>query len=347
MNRDNYYCVIMAGGTGSRFWPYSRKNMPKQFLDFFGTGQTLLQQTFQRYKEIIPVEQIYISTNTDYKDLVLQQLPEIKEHQLLVDETHRNTAPAVVHAAFYLKQKNPDAIMIIAPSDHLILKPDNFIASINKGLEFVEKNRILLTIGIKPTHPETGYGYIQVEENKEASFYSVKTFVEKPAIEFAQFFVNSGEFYWNSGIFIWKADDILHKMHLYSDNIFEKGECKEPDFTSCPNIPIDYAVMEKTENVFVQDCDFGWADLGTFGALYDAAPKDINQNATLNSNTMLYDCKDNIVLIPKDKLAVIEGLENYLVTLNDNVLLICKKDNPNNIRKFVNDVQMKFDEKYL
>ena len=347
MINQNNYCVILAGGIGIRFWPYSRKDKPKQFLDFFGMGHTLLQQTFQRYAKIVPAENIFVITNVQYEGLVKEQLPELGANRILLEPARRNTAPCIAWAASHIRQLNPDANLIVAPSDHLILREDEFIQAMTNGLEFVARSPQLLTLGIKPTRPETGYGYIQITDEKEGDFYKVKTFVEKPQLEFAQVFVESGEFYWNSGIFIWKADDILHKMHLYSDNIFEKGECKEPDFTSCPNIPIDYAVMEKTENVFVQDCDFGWADLGTFGALYDAAPKDINQNATLNSNTMLYDCKDNIVLIPKDKLAVIEGLENYLVTLNDNVLLICKKDNPNNIRKFVNDVQMKFDEKYL
>lgn len=346
MVHDNYYCVIMAGGIGSRFWPFSRKNLPKQFLDFLGTGCTLLQETFNRYRQVISADHIYIATNTEYRDIVLQQLPEIDESQLILEDVRRNTAPAIAHAAFVIKEKNPDAVMIVAPSDHIILKQREFEEAIRKGLEFAVKNDKLLTLGIRPHRPETGYGYIQVDEQVEDSFYKVKTFIEKPALEFAQLFVNSNEFYWNSGIFIWNAATILKEIHQYMANLSPKMECEDPDFMSCPSISVDFAVMEKTSNVYVQVCDFGWTDLGTWNTLYDMAPKDEQQNVT-SSNVLLYDCKESIILVPEDKLAVVQGLQDYLVALKDNALLICKKDDQNAIRKFVNDVQLKFDDRYL
>lgn len=346
MGNNNFYCVIMAGGMGRRFWPYSRKALPKQFLDFFGTGQTMLQQTFDRYKQIVSVEHIYVTTHRDYKELVLQMLPEIKEHQLIIEEERRNTAPSIAYASHVIQKINPDATIVVAPSDHLILNMDRFKETILKGLEFASHTDKLITLGIKPAKAETGYGYIQIAEEKDGDFFKVKTFIEKPAREFAEIFVQSNEFYWNSGIFIWHVNTILKAFHEMMSDICPRVECDVPDFTSCPNISIDYSIMEKADNVYVQLCDFGWADLGTWESLYDASPKDHDRNVILNSNTLLYNCKDNVVLIPEGKLAVIQDLEGYLVAARDNALLICKKDDHHAIRKFVNDVEMKFGEKF-
>lgn len=342
----NYYCIIMAGGMGRRFWPYSRKKLPKQFLDFFGTGETLLRQTFDRYKQFIPQENIFITTHQSYKDLVLQILPEISEKQLIIEEERRNTAPSIAYASHVIQGINPDATIVVAPSDHLILKQQEFEKAILKGLEFASRHDTLVTLGIKPSRPETGYGYIQIAEEKEEDFYKVKTFIEKPALEFAEIFVQSNEFYWNSGIFIWHVNTILNAFHKIMSDLCPRLECNRPDFSACPNISIDYSIMEKAENVYVQLCDFGWADLGTWSALYDASPKDANHNVIVNSNTLLYNCKNNIILMPEGQLAVIKDLDGYLVTAQDNILLICKKDDPNEIRKFVNDAEMKFGEKY-
>lgn len=346
MSNNNFYCVIMAGGIGRRFWPYSRKALPKQFLDFFGTGQTLLQQTYERYKQIIPAENIYITTNQDYKGLVLELLPDIQEYQLILEEECRNTAPSIAYASHVIQKRNPDATIVVAPSDHMILKADAFKESILKGMEFASQSDKLLTLGIKPSYPETGYGYIQIDEKQEGDFYKVKTFIEKPAREFAEVFVQSNEFYWNSGIFIWHVNTILRAFHEMMSEVCPRVECDTPDFSACPNSSIDYSIMEKANNVYVQLCDFGWADIGTWGSLYDASPKDENQNVIINSNTLLYDCKENIILMPENKLAVIQDLEGYLIAEHDNALLICKKDDQNAIRKFVNDVEMKFEEKY-
>ena len=346
MGNSNYYCIIMAGGMGRRFWTYSRKSLPKQFIDFFGSGQTLLQQTYERYRRIIPLENIFITTHCSYKELVMEQLPEIREEQLVIEEEQRNTAPAIAYASHIIQKINPNACTVVAPSDHLILKTENFERAILHGLEFASKSDKLITIGILPTRPETGYGYIQIDEEKEEDFYKVKTFIEKPALEFAEIFVQSNEFYWNSGIFIWHVNTILKAFHDMMSEVCPHVECDTPDFSACPNISIDYSIMEKADNVYVQLCDFGWADLGTWEALYDASPKDSNQNVIINSNTLLYNCKNNIIMLPEDKLAVIQDLEGYLIAARGNALLICKKDDQNAIRKFVNDAEMKFGEKY-
>lgn len=346
MNHNNFYCIIMAGGMGRRFWPYSRKALPKQFLDFFGTGQTLLEQTYERYKQIVPPENIYITTQHDYKQHVLELLPEIQECQLIIEEECRNTAPSIAYASHVIQKVNPEATIVVAPSDHMILKADVFKDTILKGLDFASRSGKLLTLGIKPSYPETGYGYIQIDEHLEGDFYKAKTFIEKPAREFAEVFVQSSEFFWNSGIFIWHVNTILQAFHEMMSEVCPCVECDNPDFSACPNSSIDYSIMEKANNVYVQLCDFGWADIGTWGALYDASPKDENKNVIVSSNTLLYNCKENIILMPKDKLAVIQDLEGYVVAEHGNALLICKKDDQNAIRKFVNDVEMRFEEKY-
>lgn len=347
MTNSNNYCVIMAGGIGSRFWPYSRKSKPKQFLDFFGTGSTLLQQTFDRYSQIVTPENIIVITNAEYEGLVKEQLPLLKEGQIILEPTRRNTAPCIAMAAMYIRSIHPNANMIVAPADHLIMKEKEFNEAIQKGLEFVAQSPQLLTLGIKPTRPETGYGYIQIEENKGNDFYKVKAFIEKPQLEFAEVFVESDEFYWNSGIFLWNVNTILDAFQSLMPEIYTKVTQNIDEFASCPSISIDYAIMEKAENVYVQLCNFGWADLGSWASLHEALPKDKQKNVIINSNTMLYDCKENIIAVPEGKLAVIQGLEDYLVADTNNVLLICRKDDQNSIRRYVNDVQVKLGDEFV
>ena len=358
-SKDNY-CVIMGGGIGSRFWPFSRKTMPKQFLDFFGTGRSLLQQTFDRFNKIIPTENILIVTNAIYADLVKEQLPELDPKQILLEPARRNTAPCIAWASYHIRSLNPNANIVVAPSDHLILKEGEFLAAIEKGLDFVSKYDKLLTLGIKPNRPETGYGYIQIAEQEGDNFYKVKTFTEKPELELAKVFVESGEFYWNSGLFMWNVNTIIKAGEALlpelasklapGKDVYGTPEEKafiEENFPACPNVSIDFGIMEKADNVYVSLGDFGWSDLGTWGSLYDLSPKDEQGNVTLKCDSMIYNSNDNIVVLPKRKLAVIEGLEGFLVAESDNVLLICKKDEEHAIRKYVNDAQMKLGEDYI
>lgn len=360
MTNSNNYCIIMGGGIGSRFWPFSRKNLPKQFLDFFGTGRTLLQQTFDRFHKIIPAENIFVVTNSLYEDLVKEQLPEIGEKQILLEPTRRNTAPCVAWASYHIRALNSDANIVVAPSDHLILKEDEFLGAIQKSLSFVNGSDKLLTLGIRPNRPETGYGYIQIDEEKEGDFCKVKTFTEKPELELARVFVDSGEFYWNSGLFIWNVNTILRAFEELIPEISSKLAqdesvyCTEREkayinenFPTCPNVSIDFGIMEKADNVFVLLGDFGWSDLGTWSSLYDLSPKDESHNVILNSQVLMYNCENNVVALPKDKLAVIQNLDGYLIAESNNVLLICRKEEEYAIRKFINDVQIKLGEEYI
>jgi mannose-1-phosphate guanylyltransferase len=357
MNQN--YCVIMAGGVGSRFWPISRTNTPKQFLDFFGTGRSLLQMTYDRFRTVIPPENILIVSNLIYKDTILQQLPEIQENQVLLEPHRRNTAPCIAYAVHRIKALTDTANIVVAPSDHLILKENEFKEILLRGLDFVQNNDSLLTLGIKPSRPETGYGYIQIEEGA-GDFHQVKTFTEKPNLELAKVFLETGEFYWNSGIFLWnlktilKAFDVLlpdmaskfnHGAPLYNTEK-EQAYINEV-YSTCMNISIDYGIMEKAENVFVLCADIGWTDLGTWGSLYEMSDKDENKNVNLKSKTLFYNSKENIVVLPQGKLAVIDGLSGYLVAESDNVLLICKKDEEAKIRQFVNDVVLAFDGEFV
>ncbi|MGL4851821.1 MAG: mannose-1-phosphate guanylyltransferase [Phocaeicola sp.] len=347
MNNKNHYCIIMGGGIGSRFWPFSRTNLPKQFLDFFGMGQTLIQQTYERYKKIIPQDNIYVTTQIGYKELLKEQLPELSDSQIIVEEVRKSTAPSIAQAACYIKKINPEANIVVAPADHLILKEEAFKEAILKGLEFVKNSPQLLTLGIKPSRPETGYGYIQVDEQKEGDFYKVKTFIEKPQLEFAEVFVQSDEFYWNSGIFLWNVNTILQAFQDIMPEVLEKIECPDRGLETCPNISIDYGIMEKAENVYVQLCDFGWSDLGTWNSLYETLPKDKEQNVMVNCHTLCYDAKNNIIAGDKEMLIVVDDLDGYLVASSGNSLLICKKENEATIRKYVNDVRLKLGDKFV
>ena len=344
MTNMNNYCVIMGGGIGSRFWPFSRKTLPKQFLDFFGTGRSLLQQTFDRFQKVIPTENIFIVTNAMYADLVKEQLPEVNEDQILLEPARRNTAPCIAWASYHIRALNPNANIVVAPSDHLILKEDEFLAAIEKGLNFVSRSEKLLTLGIKPNRPETGYGYIQIDEPAGENFYRVKTFTEKPELELAQVFVESGEFYWNSGLFMWNVNTIIKACEYLlpelasklapGKDIYATEKEKafiEENFPACPNVSIDFGIMEK----------------GTWGSLYDLSERDQDGNVTLKCHSLIYNSKDNMVVLPKGKLAVIDGLEGYLIAESNNVLLICRKDEEHAIRKYVNDAQMQLGDDFI
>lgn len=361
---NNTYCVIMAGGIGSRFWPLSKSSMPKQFLDILGTGRSLLQQTFDRFKKVCPVENLLVVTSVDYKDLVIKQLPELMESQILLEPLRRNTAPCIAYASYKIQLLNPDARIIVAPSDHLILQEDIFLKEIEKGLEFIEKNDALLTLGIRPSRPETGYGYIQIENmlptGNIENLHEVKTFTEKPDIELARIFVESGEFFWNSGIFLWSLSSILKalKTHLASvSELFERGlklygtsseiPFLNKTYSECQNISIDYGIMEKASNVYVLCSDFGWSDLGTWNSLYENSDKDIQGNVISNGNVMLYGTTNCIVTMPEEKLVVIQGLTDYIVVESEGTLMICRREDEQQIRQFVNDVRLNKGNKYV
>jgi len=353
MNKNNY-AVIMAGGIGSRFWPMSKSDFPKQFLDILGTGETLIQQTFSRLVKVCPSENIIIVTNKNYKHLCLEQLPDIIEKNILCEPVMRNTAPCVAYAAFKIQSNNPDANMIIAASDHIITKEDEFVRVMNDCLQITSENDVLLTIGITPSCPDTGYGYIQFINDsliKNKKVKKVKTFTEKPNQELALSFLDSGDFLWNSGMFVWSAKSITlaYRKHLQDMyDIFEEGKNyyntdKEEEyidrlFPACKNISIDYGIMEKSDKVHVYPASFGWSDLGTWGSLYSHLDLDRKDNAVQGNKVMLYDSSNNIVNVPNNKLVVLQGLEGYIVVESDGNLLICKKEDEQKIKQFVADV---------
>lgn len=358
------YCVIMAGGIGSRFWPLSKIGRPKQFLDILGTGRTFLQQTYDRFRRVCPIDNFLVVTSVDYKDLVAEQLPELKESQILLEPLRRNTAPCIAYACNKIQTVNPNANVIVAPSDHLIQQEDKFLEEIMKGVEFVAKNDALLTLGISPNRPETGYGYIQVESTNSigdiGNLHKVKTFTEKPNLELARIFVESGEFFWNSGIFIWNLKSILKAFHRHLPSVselFERGHklygtsdevpFLNKTYSECQNISIDYGIMEKAGNVYVLCSNFGWSDLGTWGALYENSEKDLLGNVVSGGNVMLYGSKDCIVNMPSDKLVVLHGLDGYIVVESEGTLLVCRKEDEQQIRQFVNDVRMNKGEQYI
>ena len=357
---ENNYCIIMGGGIGTRFWPFSRETRPKQFLDFFGAGRSLLQMTVDRFSKLIPIENIYIVTNQIYANLVREQLPLLKESQILLEPVRRNTAPCIAYAAYHIKARNSQANIVVSPSDHLILNDEKFIEDVRKGLEFVKNNQALVTFGIIPSRPETSYGYIQSSDISIGEFTKVKTFTEKPNEELANVFLKSGEFFWNSGMFFWNVDTILEAikkflpdisarfdMGIKSFNTPDEKQFIETNFAYCPNISIDYGIMEKADNVFMLCVDFGWADLGTWGSIFDIAIKDESKNAVLKTNTLLYESENNIVALENpDRLVVIQGLNNYIVAESGNVLMICKKKDEDHIKQYMADAYIKYGEKF-
>ena len=359
---ENRYCVIMCGGVGSRFWPFSKSSAPKQFIDFFGTGRSLLQMSFDRVAEIVPVRNILAITNERYAPLVKQQLPDLADDQILLEPDRRNTAPCIAWAAYHIRAINPNAMMLVTPSDHLILKEDAFRDCVVKGFDFLSRQRRgLLTLGIKPNRPETGYGSIQISKDEvEDGITKVKTFTEKPNEELAKVFVQSGEFFWNSGIFLWSADAIIDAFHDHCPDIAMRfdnglgkfGTAKEAEFIgsefpACPNISIDYAVMEKSNDVYVECVDIGWSDLGSWGAYYEKSPKAEHRNVIHNCRTVLNNCENNIFAAKNEKLIVASGLDGYVVADNDDILLICPLSEEQKIKQYVNEVKTNFGDKYL
>jgi mannose-1-phosphate guanylyltransferase len=363
MNK-NQYCVIMAGGIGTRFWPMSRTSHPKQFIDILGTGQTLLQQTYYRFNKLIRKENIYIVTNEQYKKLIIGQIPDINEEQIICEPSRRNTAPCVAYACFKINCLNPDANIVVAPSDHIIMKEEAFLEIISSALKATAANDWLLTLGIRPSRPDTGYGYIQFNEDityqKDKRVKKVKTFTEKPVMEMAKQFLKSGDFLWNSGIFIWSAKNIIAAFEKYAPEIFsvfkegikkyntpkEKSFIKDT-YSVCRSISIDYAVMEKADNVYVLQSDFGWSDLGTWGSLYETRKKNKEGNAVIGKNVMIYDSKNCIVNMPAEKLVVLQGLNDCIVVESDGILLVCKMADEQQLRKFVNDVKVEKGEHFV
>ncbi len=350
----------MCGGIGSRFWPYSRESRPKQFLDFLGTGRSLLQMSFDRISSLVPPENVLVVTNAQYKSLISEQLPELPDDNILLEPARRNTAPCIAWAAYHIAARDPEASIIVCPSDHLITRDEVFRDAILKGFEFVETHDALLTLGITPTRPETGYGYIQVGEKVEGDICRVKTFTEKPKLELAKVFLETGEFFWNSGIFLWSAKTIIRELITNAPdvaNVFEKGrhlfgtsaerQFIEENFPGCVGISIDFAVMEKAKNVYVECVSFGWNDLGTWSALYDNSPKNRDANVTQNCRVLAYDSTDNIFAVKDDKLVVVAGLSGYIVADRGDVLLICPKAEEQKIKQMVNDVKMTFGDKYI
>lgn len=357
----NHYAVIMAGGIGSRFWPVSRTSLPKQFIDMLGTGRTLVQATYDRFCKIVPEANIFIATNESYADIIREQLPQLASHQILLEPIMRNTAPSIAYASHKIQQLDPDATMVIAPADHLILESDEFARDIIKGLNCAANNDWLITLGIKPSRPDTGYGYIQYGKSAPVpGFKKVKTFTEKPNLDLAKTFLQSGDFLWNAGIFIWSAKSIIAAFDKYQtemNEVFREGdEVYNTDreakfiagaFVRCVNISIDFAIMENADNVYVLPADFGWSDLGTWSSIYELAEKDYLGNVSSSAdNVIVYDSSNCMIHAPKDRLVIVKGLHNFIIVQSDDTLMICPKDEEQGVKQIVMDIKEKFGNKY-
>jgi mannose-1-phosphate guanylyltransferase len=360
---DNRYVIIMAGGVGSRFWPLSRRERPKQFLDIIGDGETLIQKTYKRFKNCCPEKNIFVVTNSDHRDIVIEQL-KIDPSRVLVEPFRRNTAPCLAYGTFRILKENPAAVIAVTPADHIIEKEDKFNEVIQNCFDFAEKNDALITLGILPDRPETGYGYIQADQKKSVKGYQnllkVKTFTEKPDIDLAKVFIESGDFYWNSGIFVWNIKTILRAIEKHLPDMFNAfdegrdlfGTRQEKNFigktyAECKNISIDYGIMEKADNVYVMCTDIGWSDLGTWSSLYDHSEIDKNKNSIIRGEIFSYENEGSIFNIGPGKIAVIQGLKDYIVVDSDNVLLIVKKEEEQNIKQYLEDVKNATKEKFL
>ena len=358
---QNNYCVIMAGGIGSRFWPQSRVQCPKQFVDFFGMGKSRLQQTYERFARILPKENIIVSTHSDYSELVREQLPELPAEQILHEPAHKGTAPSMAFAAYHIRTLNPDANIVMAPSDQVIINEERFAEDMHKALAHVAKHDCLLTVGIRPTHPETRYGYIQLDNEDVDGFSKVRTFTEKPEYEFARIFVESGEFFWNTGLFVWNANTIidtmmtlLPEMSTRLDAIFREEPNRDKRraalyecYESFPNISVDYAVIERASNIYMQIGSFGWADMGRWDDIYRYSGKDSEGNVTHGGKVEYYNSRNNLVSAAPDKVVILQDLEGYLVNDTEDVLVICKKDEDDDFKKFRTNVMLKHGEKYM
>ena len=348
------YIIIMAGGIGSRFWPYSRTHKPKQFLDILGIGKSLLQSTYDRFREIAEPGQFLVVTNQIHFEMVLEQLPELKPEQVLTEPLRKNTAACIAYSAYKINTLDPNATLIVTPADHLVLQEQKFIKSIKKAIQAAQPDGNLVTIGIKPNRPETGYGYIQfLESDQPEEALKVKTFTEKPNSKLAKTFLESGDFAWNSGMFVWKVKSLLDAFREHLPDVaevFEEGKVnfgKETEFefinhayTQLKNISIDYGVMEKSDKVFVVLGDFGWSDLGSWRSLHELRDRD-EENNVIEANAMLYDTTNSFIKTDSNKLVVIQGLDNFLVNESENVLLICKLDSEKKFREFVTNAKKK------
>ena len=360
MNK-NYYVAIMAGGIGSRFWPMSRQNFPKQFLDILNKGETLIQSTFKRFLSFIPKENIYIVTSSEYVEIVKKQLPDVLEENILGEPSRKNTAPCIAYISFKLQQKNPDASLIVAPSDHLILNEKDFAKVCLEALNFVNKHNAFITLGIKPSSPNTGYGYIQHDQQSVSdNVYKVKTFTEKPNTELAKTFLTSGDFLWNAGIFVWRVKNIIRAFEKFLPEIYdvfvadkdkfntpEEKKALEHIYPLCTNISIDFGIMEKADNVYVIPSSFGWSDLGTWNSAYENLNKDKHNNAIAGNNVMPIEANKCMIHAPNNKLVVLQGLDDFIVVDTPDVLLICKKEKEQEIKEYVAKIKRTKGEQFL
>lgn len=361
IDKQHTYVAIMAGGIGSRFWPVSRTHHPKQFLDILGTGKTLIQQTFERFKDMVPVENIYVVTAEEYAGMVEEQVPEMPKENIIGEPSRKNTAPCIAYMSFKLLQKDTDASLIVAPADHLILDEEKFLEACANALSFANHFNALVTIGIKPTAPNTGYGYIQHETLEVApSVCKVKTFTEKPNKELAKTFIASGDFLWNSGIFVWQVKRInsAFKKHmpemydLFSSeqhklNTAEEKAAIEEIYPQCSNISIDFGIMEKADNVYVIPAEFGWSDLGTWNSAWDNMEKDYLENAVAGKNVMVIDSTKCMIHAPEKKLVILQGLDDFIVVDTKDALLICEKEKEQEIKDYVAEVKRKKGDRFL
>ena len=361
MQNKHHYVAIMAGGIGSRFWPMSRTAYPKQFLDVLNTGKTLIQWTYERYTQFIPAENIYIVTSEEYVSIVEKQLPNLPKENILAEPSKKNTAPCIAYISFKLAQKDPQATFVVAPSDHLILEQENFQKIVEQSLDFVSNIKALATLGIKPTNPNTGYGYIQYEGLEVSKgVYKVKTFTEKPTGEIAASFLASGDFLWNAGIFAWKASTVIAAFEKYQPEMFELFDGEKANFNTpaekksiqkiypqCVNISIDIAIMEKADNVYVIPASFGWSDLGSWNSAYETMEKDYFANAVASDNVIVIDATKCMINAPKDKLVVVQGLDDFIVVDTKDVLLICSKEKEQSIKEYVAEVKRHKGDKYI
>ncbi|WP_282136682.1 mannose-1-phosphate guanylyltransferase [Seonamhaeicola maritimus] len=354
MNKD-YYAILMAGGIGTRFWPVSTPDFPKQFHDMLGTGDTLIQKTFQRLSRLIPKENILILTNERYNDLVLEQLPEAEQRQVVLEPAMRNTAPCILYASLKIQKENSDAVMIVAPSDHWIEDETTFAKNVQTAFDYCSENDALMTLGIQPSFPNTGYGYIEYDKKSSEVIKSVNQFKEKPVYEVAKQYIEQGNFLWNAGIFMWSANSVINAFknnqpELYA--LFENGiECYntnsedefiKENYPKAENISVDYALMEKSNNVFVIGAEFDWNDLGTWGSLYDKLDKDSHNNAILYTKSLAENAEGNIIRAPKGKLVVIDGLNDYIIVDHNDTLLIYPKGKEQNIKQIQQRIKMKY-----
>jgi len=356
---NHFYVVIMAGGIGTRFWPYSRNHHPKQFLDVLGVGSSLLQLTYHRFLNVCPKENVYIVTSENYYDTIKEQLPDLQDYQILLEPSRKNTAPCIAYASYKIVKNDPEATIVVTPSDHAILKEKIFVEAILKSLNYAKDKDILITLGIKPNRPETGYGYIQYHINNGSEFKKVKTFTEKPQLDLAKKFLESGEFVWNAGIFVWNVNTIITAFEKFLPEIAETFEGIRKDFftkkekssihmaySQFKMISIDYGIMEKADNVYVILDDYGWSDLGSWSSLHEVKKKDKNNNV-IEANVLMYDTTNSLILADKNKLVVTQGLDGFLVADTGDVLLICRKDLESEFRSMIKDVRFKKGEKYI